>query len=483
MRISIKNTGHDYLGRSSSPNSLAIWTANLKNMAYKADFTAYKCPASSGHNIGIVGAGVVGSEAVAFFNKYGMDVTAGQCPSVGIAGGYAQGGGHSIYGPSYGLMADQAVEMDVIIPSGIFLTINACNSADLFWALRGGGGSTFAVVINYKFQLHPSSRQISLSSIRATFPPPPSGKPSSSPNLRALYTFLATNQPLWSANKIAGYYFLSPTSAEIYHVLPTGPNPPTTLQNLTTSPLHTLLSSLQDTTILESSTTSYQNQTAFYAAASPIQAKHGAVGLSISLSSRLIPTSLFSPRTRQTRLVESFLAALDTTVSPTNSTAAAQLKVELGIYATTPVSTPDVSGETAVNPAWRRGMWHVVGAGGWVQGMSPAAVLSTQNAVRRMMEPIIQLVGSVDDSHGESWVSRGGRGGRGKKRVGLGEGRKRPSRGYAYVNEGDVMEGEWREVFYGRLYERLLAVKRRWDKNGVLGCWKCVGWRDGQEEE
>ena len=115
--------------------------------------------------------------------------------------------------------------------------------------------------------------------------------------------------------------------------------------------------------------------------------------------------------------------------------------------------------------------------------MSPAAVLSTQNAVRRMMEPIIQLVGSVDDSHGESWVSRGGRGGRGKKRVGLGEGRKRPSRGYAYVNEGDVMEGEWREVFYGRLYERLLAVKRRWDKNGVLGCWKCVGWRDGQEEE
>ena len=121
LQISIKNTGHDYLGRSAAPNSLAIWTADLKNMSYQANFTAYNCncPSSNSQNIGIVGAGVVGSEAAAFFDRYGMASPAGQCPSVGLAGGYGQGGGHSIYGPSYGLMVDQAGKLLLTLPHAL----------------------------------------------------------------------------------------------------------------------------------------------------------------------------------------------------------------------------------------------------------------------------------------------------------------------------------------------------------------------------
>ncbi|KAI4154183.1 MAG: hypothetical protein LQ340_001844, partial [Diploschistes diacapsis] len=94
IRISIKNTGHDYLGRSSSPNSLAIWTAGLKNMSYHANFTGYHCSAADGQNIGVIGAGVTADESAAFFDQYGMTSIVGQCPTTGPAGGYGQGGGH-----------------------------------------------------------------------------------------------------------------------------------------------------------------------------------------------------------------------------------------------------------------------------------------------------------------------------------------------------------------------------------------------------
>ena len=111
-----------------------------------------------------------------------------------------------------------------------------------------------------------------------------------------------------------------------------------------------------------------------------------------------------------------------------------------------------------------------------MQGMSPAAVQATESAVRRVMEPIIELVGSESDGGNIGGETDGGRS---EDRKAKGKGKK-STRGYAYANEGDWTEPEWEEVFYGRLYERLLKVKRRWDPRGVLGCWKCVGWEEGK---
>ena len=55
LRLSIKNTGHDYLGRSSAPNSLALWTHNMKEMKYFETWTANSCSWTSRTNIGEVG--------------------------------------------------------------------------------------------------------------------------------------------------------------------------------------------------------------------------------------------------------------------------------------------------------------------------------------------------------------------------------------------------------------------------------------------
>lgn len=43
-------------------------------------------------------------------------------------------------------MVDQAVEFEVVTADGQLRTINQCNEPELFYALRGGGGSTYAVV-------------------------------------------------------------------------------------------------------------------------------------------------------------------------------------------------------------------------------------------------------------------------------------------------------------------------------------------------
>ena len=74
--------------------------------------------------------------------------------SVGAAGGYLQGGGHSPMSPMFGLTVDNVLEIDVVLANGTLLTTNACTNPDLFWALRGGGGGTFGVVTRAVYKAH-----------------------------------------------------------------------------------------------------------------------------------------------------------------------------------------------------------------------------------------------------------------------------------------------------------------------------------------
>ena len=49
---------------------------------------------------------------------------------------------------------DNLLEMDVVIADGKLVTANNCSNADLFWALRGGGGGTFGVVTRAVYKAH-----------------------------------------------------------------------------------------------------------------------------------------------------------------------------------------------------------------------------------------------------------------------------------------------------------------------------------------
>lgn len=101
------------------------------------------------------GAGVQGYELHEF--AYENDVTSngGICRTVGIVGGWAQGGGHGPLAPLFGMGADDVLSLEVVTSDGRFVTANADENADLFWALRGGGAGTFGVVTSATLKARP----------------------------------------------------------------------------------------------------------------------------------------------------------------------------------------------------------------------------------------------------------------------------------------------------------------------------------------
>ncbi|MBA2505653.1 MAG: FAD-dependent oxidoreductase [Thermoleophilaceae bacterium] len=70
-----------------------------------------------------------------------MAVCAGVCPTVGITG-LTCGGGLGMFSRRHGLTSDTLVEAEIVTADGRLLHASENENADLFWALRGGGGGT-----------------------------------------------------------------------------------------------------------------------------------------------------------------------------------------------------------------------------------------------------------------------------------------------------------------------------------------------------
>jgi FAD/FMN-containing dehydrogenase len=77
--------------------------------------------------------------------KHDAVVVAGSAQDVGIMGWFT-GGGHGPLSSTYGMGADNVLQIQIVTPTGDFLTANACQNPEIFWAIRGGGGGTFGVV-------------------------------------------------------------------------------------------------------------------------------------------------------------------------------------------------------------------------------------------------------------------------------------------------------------------------------------------------
>lgn len=131
VRLVIRNTGHDYLGRSTGAGSLAVWTHYLKDITPvqwdDADFTGKALK---------LGAGVQGYEMLQAATALGRVAVGGECPTVGVAGGYTQSGGHSALSTNFGLAADQTLSFEVVTASGELVTASKTENTDLYWALR-----------------------------------------------------------------------------------------------------------------------------------------------------------------------------------------------------------------------------------------------------------------------------------------------------------------------------------------------------------
>jgi FAD/FMN-containing dehydrogenase len=153
IRIVVRNTGHDYSGKSTGAGSLGIWTHYLKDL----EIHDYKDRHYTGKAI-TMGAGIQGFEAYEAAEEANLQVVGGECSTVGLAGGYSQGGGHSALASRYGLGADQVLQWQVVDGKGNLITATRDNEySDMYWALSGGGGGTFGVVVSMTSKAHPGT--------------------------------------------------------------------------------------------------------------------------------------------------------------------------------------------------------------------------------------------------------------------------------------------------------------------------------------
>jgi FAD/FMN-containing dehydrogenase len=155
LRLVVKGGGHSYQGTSNASDSLLIWTRHTNDIAMHTAFVPQGCdhilqpqPAVT------LGAGTIWMQAYnAVTTRGGKYVQGGGCTTVGVAG-LIQGGGFGSFSKHYGLAAGSLLEAEVVTADGQIRLANACTNPDLFWALKGGGGSTYGVVSKMTVRLH-----------------------------------------------------------------------------------------------------------------------------------------------------------------------------------------------------------------------------------------------------------------------------------------------------------------------------------------
>lgn len=411
VRLVLKNTGHDYLGRSAGKGALALWTHNLKSLSF-INYTSasYTGPAAK------VGAGVEVSDAYSAASANGYRVTGGGCPTVGLAGGWLPGGGHGPLEAAYGLGADQALEYEVITTDGQHLTASPILNQDLYWALSGGGSGNYAIVLSVTIKAYPDG--------------PVAGS--------SLLFYNTEPESYWLAIK-----------AWLKHLLILDVDYPTlkTAVTLTSSFFYLDFATLPDATAAELTaalapfyldlqrlniTVAY-NETAAQARFSDHYDYFGGTSTwatNITVGSRLIPRTLIRNRTAE------FVETLRE-ISDANS------NVEFVFVAAnvTHKHVGNLAGSNAVLPAWRDSLF-LLNFGEELASDASWDVIKTHQA-------------QVNEWH-EAFKALTPGGG-------------------SYLNEGLYDDPDWKWDYFGENYAELQDIKSKYDPEHLLWSNTCVG--------
>jgi FAD/FMN-containing dehydrogenase len=101
-----------------------------------------------------IGAGARLADVYAGLWQRRVAIPAGSCPTVGVAG-LSLGGGFGLSSRKLGMSADNLLQAELVTAAGKRIVCNANEHADLYWALRGGGGGNFGIVTAFRFSVHP----------------------------------------------------------------------------------------------------------------------------------------------------------------------------------------------------------------------------------------------------------------------------------------------------------------------------------------
>ncbi|QSZ31871.1 hypothetical protein DSL72_001440 [Monilinia vaccinii-corymbosi] len=429
LHLVIKNTGHDFLGKASGKGALTVWTHYLRDKTYFPRYVAangYIGPAIK------VGSGILVHEAYEYAKSLGGTVVGGEAMTVGMGGGFIAGGGHSPLSSLYGMGSDQVLAMEVVLANGKFITCNSKTNSDVFWMLRGGGGSTIGVVTSLTVKLYPK-----LETTAVSFNFTIGDTPGNDAFWGGVRAYIDNAQRFVDAGAY-GYYYLGASaiqfgsdrgSKDYYFRMQSfvAPNKTVAQTQALLKPWFDVLDSLHI-----KYTPVYHHADNFHdtwSASFPEEYVGGAV---VKTASRLMPRSVFA----NDRLRNKTFAA--------HKSAIEQGFFIAGFHISGKGIAVDPPTDSAVLPAWRTTTMHTIVGTVFNSNSTWAEVKAASYAVTSFMDVFRAIA---------------------------------PDSG-VYLSEGDLIEPNQKVAFYGANYNRLYALKQKYDPTGMLYALTAVGSED-----
>ncbi|KLO14030.1 FAD-binding domain-containing protein [Schizopora paradoxa] len=408
LKLSVKASGHDFLGRSTAKGSLMLWTHYFRNITFDDDFVVGN---NSVGNTMTVGSGVPLNMMYQSAKAQGKMVCAGFASTVVASGGYIQGGGHSAFSPALGLAVDNVVQFEIVTADGKLLTANEDEHSDLFWALRGGGAGSWGVIISTTFKTFPAFNATALTTIYL----------STSLNSTLSVVEAHTNHSSdWDALRAGQYFYIYPTypgvPGTVISISTLFPNATNETASAAMAPLLTDLNALNVTQVYLNSETAL--------ASDIVTTADDQLGANNLLGSRLIPTSVYENNVQG--VVDTYKALIESGVQGILSHFVAGGKV---------AENKDL--DVSVNSKWRNAKSHLIAATTYPDNTTVSEVEDIKDTMTNKWVPLLAKLTGESDSG-------------------------------AYSNEADAREPNFQVTFFGDNYKKLLATKNKYDPNGLF---------------
>ncbi|KAK7331307.1 hypothetical protein VNO77_25529 [Canavalia gladiata] len=159
LHLKIRSGGHDYEGISYVSNDPFIILDLFNLRSVTVDIKNQVATVQAGATLGEVYYGIWQKSKVHGF-------AAGVCPTVGV-GGHLSGGGYGNMLRKYGLSVDNVIDAQIVDVKGRILNRKSMGE-DLFWAIRGGGGASFGVILSYTINLVPVPATVTVFRVEKT---------------------------------------------------------------------------------------------------------------------------------------------------------------------------------------------------------------------------------------------------------------------------------------------------------------------------
>jgi hypothetical protein len=140
LEIAVRSGGHSQAGHGVADGALVLDLRGLNRVAVDASALSVRGEG-----------GAIVSELMTALGPYRLVTPSGGCPDVGL-GGLTLGGGENMLMARYGAVCDNVLAAEVVLADGRLVVANPREHADLFWAIRGGGGN-FGIVTSFEYRL------------------------------------------------------------------------------------------------------------------------------------------------------------------------------------------------------------------------------------------------------------------------------------------------------------------------------------------